>query len=186
MKRFGMFFPLLLLLLAACGPAAPEPAGAPTNEPAQEPVEDVLPRVTITPTAVEETGPALPSAPEAAPEDGSYPAPSAPPTATPYPEGYPSPPPLLPTRDPYPAAEGNVWILRPVGIQCESTKDYADIQAAVADLTAIGVEVQEQETVEIPVTTVCGAPTSAHFRVQIAAADLANAELLGWELDERE
>ncbi|NKQ36535.1 MAG: hypothetical protein HF973_13070 [Chloroflexi bacterium] len=183
MKRFYLFFILLLLILAACGPAAPEATNVPAGEPALEPVEDVFPRVTITPTAVKDINLATPRAPETAPDDGSYP---APPTVTPYPEGYPSPPPLAPTRDPYPAAEGSIWILRPVGIQCESPSDYPDIQAAVADLTAIGVEVNAQETIELVVTTVCGSPTSAHFRVQIDASDLANAELLGWELDERE
>lgn len=178
MKSYSLFFMVFALILAACGSQpGPEPTNVGATEPALEPVEDVFPKVTITPTAVRE----IESAPETAPDDSSYP---APPTITPFPEGYPAIVTPAPTHDPYPAGEGTIWIIRPVGIQCESPNDYADIQAAVADLKAIGVETLAQEMIDIPVTAVCGAPTSAHFRVQINAPDLAKAELLGWMKDE--
>lgn len=179
MKKSIWLFMILALLLAACGQTPDEveetPAAA-TETPAsaleQAPEGDVFPRATLTPPPVEE--------PEADPETGSdaesYP---APPTTTPFPDDYPVPT-LSPTLDPYPAAEGSIWIIRPVGEQCAEQDDYPDLQAAISDLITVGVEVSESETVDLPVCMACGCPTSAHFRVQIDAADLSNAELLGW------
>ena len=124
---------------------------------------------------------------EEVPADGyGYPE-AEPPVATAVPEEYPiatvpPPPPVAypDARDAYPAAEGEVWVVRPVGVQCEDP-EYTDIQDAITDLKAIGVEVLDSETFEMPTASVCGGPTSAHFRVLIAAEDAEAAAALGWE-----
>lgn len=119
----------------------------------------------------------------AVPESG-YPAPESQPivpaTATREP-GYPEQPAALPpTPDPYPG--GLVWIIRPVGIQCEETTSpgYGNLREAVSTLTAAGIAVADSEMTELMVATSCGSPTSAHFRVQIAADDLSIAQSMDW------
>ena len=100
--------------------------------------------------------------------------------ATAVPDSYPPPTQPASPVSAYPAAEGTVWVARPVGVQCEPP-DYADIHEAIADLTAIGVEVLDQGTFEVVVLAVCGAGTSAHFRVLVAAEDVEDTAVLGWE-----
>ncbi len=73
-----------------------------------------------------------------------------------------------------------MWIARPVGVQCEDPK-YSDIQDAITDLTAIGVEVTDSGTFELATASVCGGPTSTHFRVLVSAEDVQAAAALGWE-----
>jgi hypothetical protein len=111
----------------------------------------------------------------------AYPAPEvvAPATSTRDPD-YPAPPTFAPTVEPYPG--GLVWIIRPVGIQCEegTTPGYGDLREATSTLTAAGVKVAQSEMTELIVTDVCGSPTSAHFRVQIAADNLQTALSMGW------
>ena len=153
---------LLILMLSACGPAAPlatPTAGAPA------------------------TAPALQSAPTQTPVTAvpGYPAPlPTAPTSPTRPADYPAPPTIPPPADPYPG--GLVWIVRPVGVQCEegTAPGYGDLREATATMTAAGVRVKESQMTEMMVTAVCGSPTSAHFRLQIDANDLQTAELLGW------
>jgi hypothetical protein len=87
----------------------------------------------------------------------------------------------LPTVDPYPG--GIIWIIRPVGTQCEdgTTLGYGDLRESVATLTAAGLRVVDSEMVELMVTTACGSPTSAHYRVQIDIEDLDSALSMGWD-----
>lgn len=157
---------ILLLLLAACGPAAADPTSAP-NEP--------LP-ARSTPTS----DPALlPGANAPQVESPGYPPPL--PTATPLPDGYPLP---TPTADPYPAGAttDTTAILRPLGEQCTdaNTYQYANTQEARAALTAAGITVLNVTTVELMVCEACGCPTSTHYRAEIAATDLSKATALGW------
>jgi hypothetical protein len=169
---------IVLVLVVACGDAGDptttrEPSG---DEQVPDEAEDqTFPRPTVTSLPVPET-----DSQELLPE--GYP---ALPTPSPYPEGYPVPPTPLPTVDPYPAGEC-VWIIRPVGEQCAEAddSDYADLQEAVAALTAAGVDVKNSGVADLIVCAACGCPTSAHFRVEIAVSDLARAESLGWTVGE--
>jgi len=163
---------LVILLLSACGPAPPAdlsttPASAPGESdtgPALEPAS------TTSPT------PSTESQPEAYPPP--QPAIPAEPTHSP---DYPGPPTPWPTVDPYPGSL--VWIIRPVGVQCEdgTTEGYGDLREAVSTLTAAGLSVADSELIELMVATVCGGPTSAHYRVQISVGDMDAALSMGWE-----
>ena len=149
----------VLFLLSAC--AAPE-----TEVPQLEP----------TVPALEE---APPEPPTAVPPD--YPAPEVVAPAEPTRDAdYPAPPTLAPTVDPYPG--GLVWVIRPVGIQCEegTTPGYGDLRETTSTLTAAGVTVADAKMTELMVTASCGSPTSAHFLVQIAAEDLPTALSMDW------
>ena len=153
---------LVLLLVAGCGAADTETA------PAQP---GALPTI----RSLEDAPPNPPTLPPI-----NYPAPGAdlPPTPTLDPD-YPAPTPW-PVIDPYPG--GMVWIIRPVGIQCEdgTTPGYGDLTETESTLTAAGVKVLATEMTEMVVASSCGSPTSAHFRVQIAAEDLQTALSLDW------
>jgi hypothetical protein len=145
--------------------------GGLNNAPQANP--DVFPRVTLTPPPVGD-----PIEPEVAPSSG-YPIPLLP-SPTPPPAGYiiPTQPPVL---NPYPEATGNlIWILKPVGEQCAATPATPDLQTAVAELIALGIPVAASEITDLPVCSACGCPTSTHFRMQIDAGYLGNAEVLGW------
>ncbi|HSM58273.1 MAG TPA: hypothetical protein VK879_19120 [Candidatus Sulfomarinibacteraceae bacterium] len=149
-----------LLVLAGCGAAEPEPA-TPTVEPTAtappaQPTEAVS---EPTPTAE-----AYPSAPEPTEAPDEYPAAEAPALPT----GYP--PDMM------------VWMERPWGTQCEDPDmyTYADLREAVTALEGAGVVVQDSEAVELAVCQACDCPTSEHFRVQISAQDMEQAEELGW------
>ncbi|GJM41227.1 MAG: hypothetical protein DHS20C20_15090 [Ardenticatenaceae bacterium] len=132
---------------------------------------DVFPRATLTPPSIGD-----PIEPDSAPEEG-YP---ALPSPTPYPEGYEFPP-TVPALNPYPEANGTfIWIIKPVGEQCAESPATPDLQTAVADMVAFGILVEAAEMTELAVCSACGCPTSAHFRLQIDAGYLGNAEALGW------
>ncbi len=169
-KRIWLIGFLLLTLLAACSPAAKEatPLPSTTDDGGLSPSATTIPADTET-----DSGSALPE---------GYP---APPTPVDTPEGYPAAPELPPTPDPYPAGE-MTWILQAVGEQCadESENSYADLQEAVASLAAAGIPSTASEMAELMVCAACGCPTSAHFRVQIGAADVSKAISLGWTAEE--
>lgn len=158
----------LLLLLAACGPSNVQTE--PTNTPSSSdtlPEGDVMPRPTITATA--------------GPSD-SYPAPTP---ANTLPEGY-AVPEALPTNNPYPGLEASDTqsvMMIAAGIQCEDAL-YPTEEDAVAALEAAGIPVYESATFELPVTAVCGSPTSTHYQVVIDANNQAEAEQMGWEFAE--
>ena len=162
---------LIILIVAACGTAPPaEPTatpGAETPEPALSPAE--APAVTA------------PAPPTAEPLPESYPPPPVLPVQPTHPPGYPPPATFPPTVDPYPG--GLVWIVRPVGVQCEDGTEagYGDLSESVATLIAAGLQVASSEMTDIPVTAVCGSPTSAHYRVQINPDGLNTARAMGWE-----
>lgn len=152
---------LFVFILGACGPAAAPtaPTTAPTEGPALEEAG------TLTPTALPQ----------------GYPPPAPAPAATSaLPADYPAPPTMMPTADPYPG--GLVWVLRPVGIQCEegTAPGYGDLREAQATMTAAGITVVEAQMTDLMVTAVCGSPTSAHYRLQISAEDLQTAVSMGW------
>lgn len=104
-------------------------------------------------------------------EDDSYPAPGDG-------AGYPGPTIPAPTLDPYPG--GVVWIVQPVGQQCEDGRKFADLDSAVASLEENGIVVGEAEEIERLVCQACNCPTSEHYRLQIDPADLDRALRLGW------
>lgn len=167
MRRTTAFFvPLLILLLAACGPAVDN---------------------TVSPTEEGEIAPgrAMPATTPGGENSGedtaaeAYPLqPTTPPRATREP-GYPGAT-AVPTRDPYPA--GPVWIIRPVGVQCEedTAPGYGSLEEAVATLEEAGVTVLDADITDIPMADVCGGPTSSHYRVQIDSADMALVIARGW------
>lgn len=157
------------LLITSCGTAPP--AGTIMTSTAEPSDSDAGP--VLEPAA---TAPAMPTA-EPLPEDYPPPAPLEPT----YPPDYPAPPTPMPTVNPYPG--GMIWIIRPVGIQCEdgTAPGYGDLRESVATLTAAGLRVVDSEIVELMVTTSCGSPTSAHYRIQINADDLDSALSMGWD-----
>ncbi len=93
-----------------------------------------------------------------------------PPTSTPITETE--------TR-PDPETSGNVWVIHPQGLQCESNQ-FEDLKDAVNSLSTKDVTVLASEEVSLNVITVCGAPTSIHYRVQIEVSDLDTAVGAGW------
>lgn len=158
----------VVFLLAACGPSNVE---TDPTEPALQPADsepDVIPRATITATAVPDGYPAAP-------------------TQVPLPEGYAMPE-ALPAYDPYPgidpAGENEAWMIIPSGEQCAESITYPTEQDAVAALEAAGVEVLESKTMEMMVTTACGSPTSTHYLVLIDQAKMQDAMTLGWTFAE--
>ncbi len=173
--RLGRLLLLLaMLLLAACN-SAPPPAQDNTPPPAAV-ATATTPALMPAPTAAEDS--AVPSTPD--PTGAAYPDPAEGETAAPANDPYPVPPSPMPTVDPYPG--GLVWVIRPVGTQCEPEipPGYGTLNEAVATLYAAGVSVQASETIELPVTTACGSPTSEHYRVQIGADHLSVVEEMGW------
>jgi hypothetical protein len=117
------------------------------------------------------------------------------PTYTPLPEGYPTlatprppsgypgatDPPLLPPGYPN---EGELWIVRAAGAQCEDALIYPDIESAEAALLDAGVTVLDLELVELMVCSACGCPTSEHYRARINASDLAAALAIQWTVEQ--
>ncbi|MFN2136352.1 MAG: hypothetical protein ACK2UK_10380 [Candidatus Promineifilaceae bacterium] len=162
--QFLMIAALMILMVSACGPAGSQ---APAGEPAAEPTLSGL-----------QQAPAA----RATPLPENYPPPEQVlPEATPtLSADYPARPTLPPTVDPYPG--GLVWVLRPVGTQCEEGTEpgYGNLREAQSTLTAASIKVAQAEMTELMVTASCGSPTSAHYRVEIAAEDLDAALSLGW------
>ena len=160
MKRCWPLILLVSILTAACGATA-EVAETPTTEatslPAQPPGALETPAPTSAMTVIDE-----------------YPAPTV--------DSYPAPALPVATVDPYPAVEGFVWVMIPVGEQCAdpSENSYASLQEAVAELTAAGISVNASAVDELTVCLECGCPTSAHYRVQIDATRLNDAIDRGW------
>jgi hypothetical protein len=168
MKQFIRLTLLLFALLTtACSAALSTETRPPesTNEPTE------VPRATPT-TEIQATQATQPGVPY----------PGLPPTAIPAPEGYPAASQQIPADDAYPDATKTVWVLHPLGVQCEGAAEskYKDEQAVAATLTAAGITVQEVTTTNLMVCQACGCPTSIHYRVQIPAIDLKKALSLGW------
>ena len=178
-KWFLLLVVGLFLALAGCGPSNSVSEEEAT---AGAPLLPDLPNTAVPQSSTSEAYPAqenepATAVPEQSPE--SYPVEEGLP-ATAVPDSYPLPTkPELSAEPSYPAQEGTIWVARPVGVQCE-TAEYTDIQDAIADLKAIGVEVLDQGTFQMNVVAVCGAATSAHFRVLVAAEDVADTAVLGW------
>ena len=130
----SLFLFLGAFLISSCGTAPPAgsnitPAVSPGGDNAEPALEPAA------------TAPVQPTA-EPLPED--YPPPQPEPPIQPtYPADYPGPPTLMPTVDPYPG--GMVWLIRPVGIQCEdgTALGYGDLNESVATLTAAGLTVAD-------------------------------------------
>ena len=159
-------------LITSCGTAPPAGTNiTPAAEPSDSDAGPVLKPVTTVP---------VPPTAESLPEN--YPPPM--PIQPTYPPDYPGPSTLMPTVDPYPG--GMIWIIRPVGIQCEdgTALGYGDLRESVATLTAAGLRVVDSEIVELMVITSCGSPTSAHYRIQINAGDLDRALSMGWDRED--
>jgi hypothetical protein len=168
---------LTILLLAACNSGPPP---TPASTPSEDAATATSPALMPVPT---NTGdPAAPITPD--PTAAAYPDPAGEETAAPANDSYPVPPSPVPTTDPYPG--GLVWIIRPVGTQCEpeTPPGYGSLNEAVATLFAAGVSVQASETIELSVTTACGSPTSEHYRVQIGANHLSTVGEMGWMEEE--
>jgi hypothetical protein len=158
MKRLLMLTMILTLLVAGCSDTAVTPETV-EPEPTVESDEGIFPRPTVTPDETRESYPV----PEAATPDSDYPAPEA-----------------LPTRDPYPVVEGYIWVVHPVGEQCEDGRFFDDVNAAITALEEADVEVTAGATINLNVCLACGCPTSEHFILQIDEEDLSTAERLGW------
>jgi hypothetical protein len=160
---------MMMTITAACGPATE--TGESATVPADEGVLEVATQPA--PVAATEAAP-QPDAPEAYPSQ---------PTAVPQTEGYPAPATPAATIDPYPeAVAGFIWMLLPVGVQCEDDASlYTDLQDALAGLTAVNVQTGQSEITELIVCTACGCPTSAHYRVQVSIEDVGAAQSLGWK-----
>jgi hypothetical protein len=165
-KTYLLFLTVFLLaLLVACGPSQAEGTATPERSEPEVEGEEIIPRPTITPVPGDEGAESLPEATEAVEE---YPPPSEP---------------VVQPEAVYPGEEDTVWIVLPVGIQCEGDGPYSSLDEAVLALDEAGVIVVEQTTIELIVAQACGQPTSEHFRVQILAGGLPQAENLGWRLE---
>ena len=167
MKKFSItIFILLSIIMTACGTSIPtetRPASE-NNAPSQGRPTPTIENLPADPTELPLPYPGLPT------------------TDTSLPEGYP-PPQEFPTIDPYPVNAGTVWVLYPIGVQCEdaSVGKYHSQQDAKAGLTAAGLTVHDVTTIELMVCSACGCPTSTHFRAEISETDLEKAISLGWE-----
>ena len=156
----------LMLLVSACGggettvTATPLPTTAPALD---TPSGDIAPRPTITPDM----------------GGSGYPAPTIP-EPTPFPEGYPVPSPVTELLNPYPEVAGFVWMMHPAGLQCESSLVYGTLEEALQALQGAGVTAQNGRSTNLNVCAACNCPTSLHYQAQIATADVAKAETLGW------
>lgn len=169
MRRMSYLAALLaLLLLAACGAA--------------EPVEEAPGEATPTTEAPALATVAAPTSDAGTSEaEAAYPPQAVmPDPPTPLPDDYPAPPTPPPTVDPYPG--GVLPIIKPVGVQCEEGTEvgYGSPEEAAATLAESGVEVTDVQVIELMVTTVCGGPTSEHYRAEISPEDLDMALSLGW------
>lgn len=104
--------------------------------------------------------------------------------STPAPDdGYPPAQPTAPAPE-YPAeAATEGWVIRPAGEQCADTLAYPDSNSAVTDLEQAGIEILAVEETELLVCEACGCPTSAHYRVLLAAGDIPTAISLGWQVE---
>lgn len=158
---------LLVMVLGACQSSAPAPAE--TEAPP------------AAPTASEGTETPAPAAPEATATPDEYP---AQPTASAPESGYPPAPEEAAPSAAYPPGEP-VWIVRPLGTQCEdeSTFAYASLEEAVSALEEAGVDVLSSETVDLMVCQACGCPTSEHFRVQVLGEDVQSIRSMGWQTE---
>jgi hypothetical protein len=166
MKKLNIIIPLLIsLMITACGSSIPT-----ETRPASE-SEGLGPRPTPTIEILSTEPVNLP-----------VPYPGLPPTTVPFPEDYPSPQ-ELPNIDPYPADANTVWVLIPVGVQCEDAAagKYRSEQDAKAGLTAAGIIVHDVTTTKLMVCSACGCPTSAHYRAEINETDLDKAISLEWK-----
>lgn len=165
MKKYSIFIVLLFsLIVTACGSTLSTETLPESDDNNQE----------ARPTPTTES-----PASEPIEQDESYPV-SAP-TAVPLPEGYPAAQ-AIPTYDPYPAGGNTVWVVYPVGIQCEdaSASTYKNEQEVKSGLTAAGITVHNVTLTELMVCTACDCPTSAHYRAEIEASQLDAAITLGW------
>lgn len=125
---------------------------------------------------LEERTPSAVDVPIATGEPDVYPPPSSFPPSAAYPEM-----PAEPVPNPYPD-DGEITLLHAWGTQCvdPSLYDYADLEAAIADLEAAGVEVLDSGLTTLPVCEACRCATPEHFRVRINLVDIPRAEALGW------
>ncbi|UCC50230.1 MAG: hypothetical protein JSV68_14070 [Anaerolineaceae bacterium] len=171
---------LTVFLVTSCGTAPPaEPTPTPSavpdqseSEPALSPAEQADPEDAI---------PTVAAIPTAAPLPENYPPPQEESEQPALDVGYPGPPTAMPVDDSYPG--DMIWIVRPIGVQCEegTAPGYGDLNEAVATVTAAGITVSDSEMIEMAVATICGAATSTHYRLQIQPEDLGLAMSLGWE-----
>lgn len=155
---------LIIFAVSACGTAPPaQPTATPSGSPGLE---------TAPPAQIQPTAESLPD---------SYPPPPPAPVQPTREPNYPPPPTFPPTVDPYPG--GLVWIIRPVGVQCEdgTAEGYGDLRESVATLTAAGLQVENSEMIDLMVPAACGSPTSAHYRIQINVDGLNTANSMGWQ-----
>jgi len=161
-----LLFLLIAPLPAACSTISPQTPVATPADPTQTPAA-LVPAPTVALAPASAAYPDITNEGIAAPTNAAYPA-------------QPSP---APTVNPYPG--GLIWIIRPVGVQCEAERPigYGSLNEAVAILFAAGVSVQASETIELGVTTACGSPTSEHYRVQIGADHLPAVEGIGWVVE---
>lgn len=173
MKKFSIFFFLFATIafsVTACGASIPT-----TTRPANE--NDSSNQARPSPTSENHTAEstALP-----------MPYPGVPATAVSNPEGYPAAQEIYPTIDPYPADANTVWLVHPVGVQCEdaSTSKYQSEQDVKAGLTAAGIPVYSVTTTDLMVCQACGCPTSIHYRVEINETNLDKAIALGWTAEQ--
>jgi hypothetical protein len=95
------------------------------------------------------------------------------------PGGYP-PEPTEPVTSGYPAEVTEAWMVIPAGKQCAESLAYPSAESAVAVLEQAGVTILAVEETELVVCEACDCPTSAHYRVLLAAEDFPAAMSLGW------
>ena len=169
----------VLGLIIACGPA-PESTAPTPDRTGAESEGDVFPRPTITPDPQGSGSESLTTPAEIDDPDG-YPPPPAqitqPESSYPANEAQVAQP-----ESAYPAEQDMIWVVLPVGIQCEEGGQYADLDEAVADLDTVGVVIVDQGTSELIVASACGQPTSEHYGAMILRDGLSKAESLGWTL----
>ena len=131
------------------------------------------PGLQSTPTAPNAPRPTVTNAPLT---EGGQPYPPPQPTAAPQ-LGYELPTPK-PTVNPYPA--GLVWLIKPIGEQCQEPAPEADLSSAIAELEEDGVTVEASGITAVTVCASCGCPTSNHYRALVSEEFPPQAEAVGW------
>ncbi|MCA9938856.1 MAG: hypothetical protein KC418_09450 [Anaerolineales bacterium] len=116
----------------------------------------------------------------AAPVEEGYPPPTV--AITPA-QGYPAPrpTPTLPTGYP---DDGRVWLIKPVGMQCQEPE--SNLNQEVAVLQNNGILVLASQMTSLAVCEACEVcPTSEHYRILVAPEQIEAAKRFGWEEEPR-
>jgi hypothetical protein len=103
-------------------------------------------------------------------------------TATPL-GAYPALPRATPTLTAAYIGVDPVWVIKPVGMQCQAVEIALDVERV--GLENAGIRVLDTTMIAIATCEACDTcPSSEHYRFYIPTTDIAKAEALGWTVAE--